>query len=117
MAKSGFCVTTGHSTTNSAWGGGTIVTPPYDIDDHPESFTEAELSNIINIWRAVAEDYSPFDVDITTEYPGSEGAISVRAAIGGSSQDWYGMDIGGIAYVVSTRLAWFPKTILTKKVL
>ena len=60
-----------------------------------------------SIWRAVAEDFAPFDVDVTTEYPGSEDLIGktdgtgpgIRVAIGGSSYDWFGAGAGGVAYV------------------
>ena len=54
---------TGHTATGTAWNTtGSIVTPPYDIDGIPSSFSQTELANIIAIWRGVAEDYSPFEV-------------------------------------------------------
>jgi hypothetical protein len=44
-----------------------------------------ELSNILAIWRAVAEDYAPFDVDVTTEEPvGVPLTQWVRCVIGGN---------------------------------
>ena len=57
------------------------------------------------MWRSVAEDYSPFDVDITTEEPTAplgqpDGTgLGMRVAVGGSSTDWYGAPAGGIAYM------------------
>ena len=105
----------GHTAVNSAWSvnnTGTVVTPPYSIDSHP-AFSEVndELANIVAIWRSVADDFAAFDVDVTTEYPGSEAAIGnpggtvsgagMRVAIGGSSYDWYGAGAGGIAYTGS----------------
>lgn len=55
--------------------------------------------------RAVAEDYSFADVDVTTEefIPGTTTPldltnIGARAVIGGSSMDWYGASAGGVAY-------------------
>jgi hypothetical protein len=61
------------------------------------------------IWRAVAEDFAPFDVDVTTEHLGDEERLGndfgtgsgLRVAVGGSSRDWYGAAAGGVAYVVS----------------
>ena len=41
-----------------------IVTPAFDTDSKPASFSEAEQRDIIAIWRAVAEDFAPFDVDV-----------------------------------------------------
>src|SRR5262245_28129109 len=39
-----------------------VSTPAYDIDGNASSFSAAELDNIARIWRAVAEDYSPFNL-------------------------------------------------------
>ena len=81
------------------------MTPPYDTDGNPASFSTTELANIVAIWRSVAEDYAAFDVDVTTEEPLDQLTIGSRAAIGGSSYDWYGAGAGGVAYVVSWGLA------------
>ncbi|MCB1909997.1 MAG: PKD domain-containing protein [Rhodocyclaceae bacterium] len=63
----------GHSATNTAWNAGygiaSIDSPPYDIDGLPFSFGQTELERIQAIWQRVAEDYAPFDVDVTTETP------------------------------------------------
>ena len=52
----------------------TIHAPPFDIDgtryeDGIPTFSEEEQSRIISIWERVAEDYRPFDVNVTTEDP------------------------------------------------
>ncbi|KAI8465235.1 MAG: hypothetical protein J3K34DRAFT_525530 [Monoraphidium minutum] len=91
----------GHTATgtawNQAWGIPTIVTPAYDLDGNPADFNAQERTNIISIWRAVAEDFAAFDVDVTTEDdPNLAGS---KAVIGGSSYDWYGANAGGVAYV------------------
>ena len=64
----------GHTATGTAWnasynGGADIVAAPFDLDGAPETFNSTELQRIQNIWKRVAEDYSPFDVDVTTEEP------------------------------------------------
>jgi hypothetical protein len=46
---------------------------PYDTDDNPESLSDSEISSMAEIWERIAEDFSPFDVDITTEDPGKYG--------------------------------------------
>lgn len=66
----------GASISNTAWNanynsGQTITAAPFDLDGNPSSFNDTELQRIQNIWLRVAEDYAPFDVDITTEEPAS----------------------------------------------
>ena len=85
----------GHTITGTAWNvdfGETIVMPPFDIDGAPDTFSNAEMTIIQQVWRRVAEDFAPFDVDVTTEEPALEAivrdsqadtAYGVRAAIGG----------------------------------
>jgi alpha-tubulin suppressor-like RCC1 family protein len=47
----------------------TFYATPYDIDGNTSTFSDQEQRNIIEIWQRVAEDYAPFDVDVTTEKP------------------------------------------------
>ena len=65
--------------------GDPIVSPAYDLDGNPSSFSNAELDRIQDIWKLVAEDYAPFDVDVTTEDPG-QNAIARSS----SSDEHYG---------------------------
>jgi PKD repeat protein len=106
----------GHTTSGTAWNsnftaGADIVTPPYSNDSTVSTaFSQTELDNIYSIWQRVAEDYAPFDVDVTTQDPGVEALrktsstdtqFGVRVCIGGSSYDWYGAGAGGVAYLNS----------------
>lgn len=106
----------GHTTTGTSWNtaftaGANIVTPPYTNDTTVSTaFSQTELDNIYSIWQRVAEDYAPFDVDVTTQDPGLEALrkstttdtqFGVRVCIGGSSYDWYGAGAGGVAYLNS----------------
>lgn len=63
----------GHNTTGTAWntsyGLSSIISPAFDLDGLPGTFSSTELAMIQNIWRRVAEDYAAFDVDVTTEEP------------------------------------------------
>ena len=52
-------------TTGTLWNR-SIETPPFDRDGNRNAFSDAELREIVAIWRAVAEDFAPFEVDITT---------------------------------------------------
>lgn len=106
----------GHTTTSTSWNssftsGASITTPPYSNDSTVSTaFSATELENIYSIWQRVAEDYAPFDIDVTTQDPGvealrksttSDTAFGVRVCIGGSSYDWYGAGAGGVAYLNS----------------
>lgn len=55
--------------------GADIVAPPWDIDGNPGSFNAQERAAIQEVWFRVAEDYAPYDVDVTTEFT-SEAAIT-----------------------------------------
>lgn len=54
---------------------------PYDLDSDPDSFNAAEIAAIAEIWQRVAEDFAPFNVDVTTQASGSVGATTVRILI------------------------------------
>ena len=83
-----------------------ILTPSFDLDGVPDVFSAGELAGITEIWQRVAEDYAPFNINVTTVLPSdfSDGK-ALRIAIGGSSTDWYepqgGGPAGGVAYVGS----------------
>ena len=101
----------GHVISGTAWnqnnnGGLDIVAPPFDTDGNPGVFSDAERIRIQEIWSRVAEDYAPFDVDVTTELA-SEAQITrststdlefgTRVLISPISSYFGGY--GGIAYV------------------
>lgn len=90
---------------SSGYTGGDGVAEPYDRDGAVGTFSQAEHEEIQSIWRRVAEDYAPFDVDVTTQFPG-EAAITRS----GSTDLQYGTRVamtsssttcgcGGVAYV------------------
>ncbi|QDU70787.1 dockerin type I domain-containing protein [Mucisphaera calidilacus] len=109
----------GHTTTDSRWnlmyqGGADFTTPAYSTDGDTQSFSDTELSRIEAIWGRVAEDFAPFDVNVTTVEPEPDDLIKsgayddrwgLRVVIGGGSHDWYrsaGQSAaGGVAYVGS----------------
>lgn len=95
---------------NQSYGLSAIDARPFDLDGNPASFSNTELERIQNIWRRVAEDYAPFDVNVTTEEPppealsrsgSSDPTFGTRVVI---TQDWTSLtaspcNCGGIAYV------------------
>lgn len=49
--------------------GAEIVSPPYSIDGDSSTFSQVERAQIYLAWQTVAEDYAPFDVNVTTLRP------------------------------------------------
>ena len=101
----------GHTTTKTAWNKNftadeAFASPSYSVDAKP-SFTPVELTNIQDIWSRVAENFAPFDIDVTTEDPPIDRLTKsgtndlywgTRVVIGGSYEQWYGEASGGVAY-------------------
>ena len=99
----------GHTTSgtawNSFWGKSSIVSPAFSLDS-AASFNAAELLAIQKIWQGVAEAFSPFNIDVTTEDPGT--AALSRSGTGDTAHgirvvitDEMGKNYGGIAYLGS----------------
>ncbi|WP_145034751.1 hypothetical protein [Caulifigura coniformis] len=107
---------TGHTTSGTNWntnytGGADIVSPAFSVDSDP-AFSDIEREVIQNVWRRVAEDYAPFDINVTTQDPGVDALVQsttgdtqfgIRVVIGGSSLQWHGATIGGVAALDSFR--------------
>ena len=113
----------GHTTTNTAWNKNytadkAFTSPSYSVDAEP-SFSNVELTNIQDIWSRVAENFAPFDIDVTTEDPPinrltKSGPTDLfwgtRVVIGGSYEQWYGEGSGGVAYRGSFNFIWEEDT-------
>jgi len=104
----------GHVTQNTPWNSSDpiITTTAYDTDGNPATFSSSEQANILEIWQRIAECYSPFDVDVTTEAPavadlintgGGDTKWGVRALFGDSNPS-PAPGAGGVAYV--TGFGW-----------
>lgn len=78
----------------ATWGAYTNVTSPaFDRDGNPTSLSVEELQYIQDVWEIVAEDYAPFNVNVTTIEPAVLAAgvpgdqangVALRIAIGGT---------------------------------
>lgn len=86
----------------------TIVSPAYDPAGNGPGFTNGELADIRDVWHRVAADFSPFDVNVTTEDPGegdlvNEGGTDVRWGIRVvmTLVDFSNSGAGGFAYINS----------------
>ncbi len=99
----------GATLTNTAWNGsgGSITALPFDIDGIPYSFSTTELQRVQGVWQRVAEDFAPFDVDVTTEPPpaealtrsGSGDEVFGTTALITARSGVYNCSCGGVAYV------------------
>ena len=82
----------------------------YSLDGDYGSFTDEERQFVQDVWQRVAEDYAPFDVNVTTQDPGlaalvrstsTDGTFGTRALISNSAS--FPADCGsgcaGIAFV------------------
>jgi hypothetical protein len=58
--------------TNDYNGGNAINAPAWSLDADNTTFSDAELTRIQAIWQQVAEDYAPFDVNVTTDFRGED---------------------------------------------
>ena len=106
------------ATYSGTWNGKTPgTTPAYDVDGNPASFSTTELNNIQQIFLRVAEKYSPFNIDVTTQNPGNENNKETARLVVGGDGAWYGQPAGGVAlvggfYTGSSNTAWvFPKNL------
>ena len=72
----------GATVTNTAWNTSENWTAfqavAFSTDSDFGTFSDAEQTAIKRIWQRVAEDYAPFNVDVTTEAPAS---IGMRTAV------------------------------------
>ena len=100
----------GHVTKGTYWNGGDRLVTHAFSRDGDAGFSDAELGVVQGVWQRVAEDFLPFEVNVTTRDPGAaalskggagDDAWGVRIAVGGSWRDWFGHSAGGVAYVGS----------------
>ena len=84
----------GYTDTDPGWinfrnrGTGPIVTPAFDLDGDPLTFNTEELRQIEEIWYRVAEDFAPFNINVTTIAPPTLNDFEHVMVIIGGSNDW-----------------------------
>lgn len=97
----------GHVAVNTAWNAGaTINAEPFNADGDFSSFSAVEREIIQGVWQRVAEDFAPFDVDVTTEAPppddlrrtsDSDERYGTRVVV--TRNTFYDCVCGGVAFV------------------
>ena len=82
-----------------------IDSPAYSLDAD-QAFSREELRRIQLIWQQVAEDFAPFDVNVTTRFPGDskmnrrgaqDASYGTRVVI--STEPMADCDCDGISYL------------------
>ncbi|MFO0846128.1 MAG: Ig-like domain-containing protein [Gemmataceae bacterium] len=99
----------GHTTGNvqgTSWDN--LTSPAWDLSGNGAAFTTTELQVIQKVWARVAEDFAPFNIDVTTQDPGVDALVK-----SGSTDDRWGIRVvitpddtpapgsGGVAYIGS----------------
>ena len=88
--------------------GATIVSPAYSIDADRATFSDVERAQIYLAWRTVAEDYAPFDVNVTTMRPDptalsrtttTDATYGMPVVISPTNSVGSGCGCGGLSYV------------------
>lgn len=112
----------GQTVAGTGWNAAGLVqtaVPPFDADGNPAVFGLAEQDLIQGVWQRVSDDYAPFDVDVTTQDPGTAAltqtnaadlTFGMRALITSSPTvmtQTCGIPCGGIAYVGGFGAAYY----------
>lgn len=100
---------TGHVTSGTRWQQGrSFTTPAFSLDSDFATFSDLERILIQDVWSRVVEDFSPFDVNVTTQEPpledlrntgGGDARWGMRVVIGGDGNWMSGA--AGVAYLDS----------------
>jgi hypothetical protein len=97
----------GESVVNTEWnttvGRSEIPALPFSSDTDYTTFSDSEQAAIKRIWQRVAEDYAPFNINVTTERPASFNSRTAMALItrktdANGAANPYNSG-GGVAYV------------------
>ena len=99
-----FC---GETVVNTEWntvvGRSEIPAVPFSTDSDLTTFSDGEQGTIKQIWQRMAEDYAPFNIDVTTERPATfttrtAMALITRTTDANGEPNPYNT-AGGVAYV------------------
>ncbi len=93
----------GEILSDTVWSSVTLHAAPLDLEGSSATFSASEQAFISRVWSRVAEDYAPFNIDVTTERPASLTVTTIHSLIT-KSTDLNGIQMpaygaGGVAYV------------------
>ena len=99
----------GATHSGTRWSNGSqIVSPAYSIDADPSTFSATERAQIYLAWKVVAEDFAPFDVNVTTQVPSPSALTRTSSAdltygipvvVTPTNSVAVGCSCGGVAYI------------------
>jgi hypothetical protein len=109
----------GHIITRTAWNNNdesyveSYYALPFDIESPANpNFNSDELNRIHEIWHRIAEDFAPFDIDVTTEEPisfsPSVGRILFTKDVDALGKPMPFSGYGGVSYVDVWGLTNYP---------
>jgi hypothetical protein len=79
-----------------------VSTPIFDTDGNTATFGPDERAAIAQMWARVAEDFSPFNINVSTAYYGAfNDGQALRVAIGVDDGDWLNRPASGTASIGS----------------
>jgi len=93
---------------NRTYGADTITAEPFSLDTDTAHFSRLELTAIQSAWATVAEDYAPFDINVTTvptptaslaRTPTADTRWGTEVLIANRPQQFAGCGCGGDAYL------------------
>jgi hypothetical protein len=88
---------------NAMSGRSTHPMRPYSEDGDPATFSQTELNTIAEVWKRIAEDFAPFNIDVTTQRPAgfgpNVGHILFSNRIDRNGFPIYSSAVGGVAFV------------------
>ncbi len=90
----------GHA-ANDAWGNYNATA--YDFSGNAAEFSPGEQLAIRNVWRMMSEDYSPFNVNVTTVAPATFNGNVMRVVVTGSASSILGLgpSVLGVSFLNS----------------
>ena len=97
----------GQTVTGTGWndyvGRSTIEALPFSTDSDTTTFSDSEQAAIKRIWQRMAEDFAPFDIDVTTEPPATlnntTAVVTITRNTDANGDPNPASSAGGVAYV------------------
>ncbi len=105
----------GHVITGTGWNTtyDPLVAKPYDSDGDPSTYSASEKAFIAEVWHRVAEDYAPFDLDVTTEEPASfgptVGRVLITRSVDANGNAMPSNSSGGVGYLGVFGTSYYQK--------
>jgi hypothetical protein len=97
--------------SSTAWGIFNRRITGFTIDTDTSSFNADEQAVISRIWGRVAEDWAPFDVDVTTERPATIGSAVLWSIVGKSPAEiGFPAYVGGVSLFNLEYVPFGPRT-------